>query len=113
MAYCPNCNGKIDEAAIECPKCQALFDEGAVWRPTGTPSALPRKASALYLIGRALVWGGHFLLFCVPVLFILYHLLLYRGGGTSGVPLAYSMMFSPYLYIPGYVLAFLGRDKAL
>ena len=76
------------------------------------PVAAARGPSVLYGLGRVLVWAGHFFLIGVPVLFVLYHLLFYRGGGTSGVPLALSIMFSLVLYVPGYLLAFLGRDKA-
>ena len=113
MAYCPSCNAEIDATAPECPRCRALFGEVAAWKPTDIPSAVNSSPSVVYMVGRTLVWGGHFFLVGVPVLFVLYHLLLYRGGGTSGVPLAFSIMFSPILYVPGYLLAYLGRDKAV
>ncbi len=112
MAYCPNCGTEIETTALECLKCPANFSALDGWKPSQTPVAVVRSESWLYLLGRLLVWAGHFFLMGVPVLFVLYHLLFYRGGGTSGVPLAFSIMFSPVLYVPGYLLTFLGSDKA-
>jgi hypothetical protein len=113
MAYCPNCGTNIEATAPKCLKCHAAFHAADGWKPSETPVAAARGPSLLYLFGRMLVWAGHFFLIGVPVLFVLYHLLFYRGGGTSGVPLAFSIMFSFVLYVPGYLLAFVGRDKAV
>lgn len=50
-------------------------------------------------VGQFTLWLGHFFLLGLPVLYVAYHLLFYSGGGTSGVPLAFSIMFAPVFYI--------------
>lgn len=111
MAYCPNCGVQLHRDAAHCDKCRASFEAKDGWKPSEGPIVQTKNASWTYVIGRLLVWGGHFFLMGVPILFIVYHVLFYKGGGTSGIPLAFSIMFSPVLYVPGYILAAIGKNR--
>ena len=109
MTFCPNCGASVVATELECPKCGAIFGGIGGWQPVETPTPKEGGFPLIYNLGRVLVWGGHFFLIAVPLLFVFFHLFFYRGGGTSGVPLAYSMMFSFVLYIPGHLLVALGE----
>lgn len=80
--------------------------------PVDSPSKAVQSQSWIYIIGNLLVWLGHFFLLGFPVLFVLFHLLFYRGGGTSGVPLGLSLFMAPFFYVPGFLLRAMGARNA-
>jgi hypothetical protein len=75
------------------------------WKPSEVP-VIPKKwgTSWTYTFGRLLVWGGHLFLIVLPITFIIFVMFFYTGVGTSGVPIAVSIMFSTVLYAAGYAL---------
>jgi hypothetical protein len=130
VPYCPNCNAELkqgdnDDDEQTCWNCGALVGGPDAWKPlaaaTGpvqpggelalsqanqNSSTSPAPTYYRMLNGSMLLffWAGNFFSIGVTVLFVLYHWLLYDGGGTSGVPLAFSWMFSVVLYGVAVVL---------
>jgi hypothetical protein len=111
MSYCPNCAETIDASASECSKCGALFGNGG-WAPSSQPVVVGESPTWLAILGGFLVGLGHFFLLGVPILFVVFHVLFYSGGGTSGVPLAFSIIISPVFYVLGFIIRAVGRGRA-
>lgn len=110
MSYCPNCEQVVAATAPECKKCGALFGNGG-WLPSSEPIVFAKSPTLLMVGGNLLVWLGHFFLVGFPVLFFVFHILFYRGGGTSGVPLGLSVIVSPLFYLPGFIVRALARRR--
>ncbi len=112
---CCNCGAQIGKRADETPlkapdgllrrfhvKQSSANFEGMVSTILGSQAPVPAPPfyySFLSGVGRFTLWLGHFFLLGLPALFIAYHLLFYSGGGTSGVPLAFSIMVAPVFYL--------------
>ena len=131
MSYCPNCAAeqtREDLVKNRCWNCDADFSPGSGWKPTAEPQlrfrAFPKQKALMPktsepsktlsgILSVGFLWFGHFLLIGFPVLFFVYHLFFYTGGGTSGVPLAFSIIYAPISYLLSFVLHLIsktGRD---
>ncbi|MBY0236788.1 MAG: zinc ribbon domain-containing protein, partial [Burkholderiaceae bacterium] len=110
MSYCPNCNHSVDVSASECSKCGAIFGNGG-WLPSSQPIVPTESLTGLTILSNLLLGLGHLFLFGFPVLFVVLHVFFYSGGGTSGIPLFYSMTISPVFYLLGVVVRIMERGR--